>query len=249
MRSTLAFVEQKNNWLTDRRFAYFQHSNSLAKNLYFFGTAELELFQNINGIQQSSLKLTNLYLMLRYRAFKKLSFTVSYSARQNLIYYETYKDIVERLIDEATLQGYKFQVNYRPFKYMSVGFRAGYRYRKDDPRPTKNINAYLSYSRVPLIKASATLSATLLETAYLSGGIYSLHFSRDIIPRKLFGGAGYRFVNYQYSYIESSLNQHVGDINITWKIVKKISLSLAYEGVFENANNYNRIYLRLSTRF
>ena len=31
MRTTLAFVEQKNNWLTDRRFAYFQHSNSLAK--------------------------------------------------------------------------------------------------------------------------------------------------------------------------------------------------------------------------
>lgn len=249
MKSTFAIVEQKNNWKTDRRFAYFQHYNSLAKNLYFFGTAELELFQNINGVQQSSLNLTNLYLMLRYRMFRNLSLTVSYSARQNLIYYETYKDFVERLIDEATLQGYKFQINYRPFKYMSLGVKAGFRSRKDDPVPTKNLNAYMSYSRVPWIKASATLSATLLETAYVSGGVYSLHLNRDIIPRKVFAGFGYRYVDYINQLTKLPFNQHVGDINITWKIWKKISLSVAYEGVFEGADNYNRVYVRLNTRF
>ncbi|NOR87311.1 MAG: hypothetical protein GQ527_06850 [Bacteroidales bacterium] len=132
---------------------------------------------------------------------------------------------------------------------MSIGVRAGYRSRKDDPKPTKDLNAYLSYSRVPWIKASATLSVTLLETAYLSGGIYSLHFSRDIIPGKLFGGAGYRYVDYQYSYIDAGLKQHVGDINITWKIIKKLSYSISYEGVMENSYNYNRVYMRLSMRF
>ena len=249
MRSTMAFVEQKNNGKTDRRFIYLQHYNSLAKNLSFFGTAELELYQKVNGAEKSSFNLSNLYLMLRYRPIRKLSLSLSYSARQNIIYYETYKDFVDRLIDEATLQGYKFQINYRLFKRLSIGVRTGYRYRKDDPRPSRNVNTYVSYSRIPWINASGTISAMLLETAYLSGGIYSLKFSRDIIPGKLFGGLGYRFVNYKYSYIDSSLNQHIGDINMTLKIIKKLSFSVSYESVFENSSNYNRLYLRLSTRF
>ena len=36
MQTTLAFINQMNNGKTDRRFAYFQHTNALIKNLYFF---------------------------------------------------------------------------------------------------------------------------------------------------------------------------------------------------------------------
>lgn len=249
MRNTLAFVEQKNNGKTDRRFAYFQHSNSLVKNLFLFGTAELELYQYINGQAQSSPKFTNLYLMLRYRVFKQLSLSLSYSARQNIIYYETYKDYIDRLIDETTLQGYSFQVNYRPFKFMSIGARAGYRYRKEDPRATKNLNAYLTFSQIPGIKVSTTLSATFLETAYLNGKIYSLGFSKDLLQGKVYGSVNYRYVDYNYTFYEASLVQHVGDINLSWRIIKNVSLSVTYEGTFEDVSNYNRVYFNLSTRF
>ncbi len=249
MKTTFAIVEQQNNGATDRRFAYIQHYNSLAKNLYFFGTAEMELYQNINGEKKSTFNFTNLYLMIRYKILRNLSVSGSYSNRTNLIYYETYKDFVDRLLEDEALQGYRLRINYRPIRKLSVGVWAGYRSRKDDPTPTKNANAYISYSQIPGINASATISATMLETAYLKGNIYSLRLSKDIIPGKLYGSFVYRYVNYNYTYTEGNDLQHVGDINLSWRIYKKISFSVAYEGQFENSFTYNRIYANLLTRF
>lgn len=249
MQSTFAFVEQKNDWKTDRRFAYFQHYNSLLKNVYFFGTAELELYQKVHGVEQSKPNLTNLYLMLRYRVIKQLSFSLSYRAQSSMIYYETYKDYVEQLLDNETVRGFRFQVNYRPIKYMSVGAKVGYRSAKQDLRPTKNGYGYLSYSRVPWLNVGATVSITLLETSYLSGKVYSLRISRDLIPGKLYGSTSYRYVDYEFVTYESTLKQQIGDINLTWRIMKKLSMSIAYEGIFETKNNYNRLYLNLIKRF
>ncbi len=248
MRSTLAFIDQENNWNTDRRYIYLQHSNALVKNLYFFGTAELELYQKVNDTVSSTFNLTNLYMMLRYRVLRQLSFSLSYSSRKNLIFYESYKDFVERLIDEDALQGFRFQITYRPVRNLSVGVKAGYRARKQDPIPTKNIYAYLTYSRIPGIGISATLSATFLETSYLAGGIYSINLSRDIVAGKLFAGASYRYVDYRYTYYEATLNQHVVDVNLNWRIIRHLSLSMAWEGLFQQTYTYQRLFVSLTAR-
>jgi hypothetical protein len=251
MQSSLAFVEQMNGSATDRRFVYFQHSNSLIKNLNFFGTVECDLYRydTVNNKPQSTFKLTNLYLSLRYRVIKQLSFSLSYSARQNIVYYETYKNILDQILDPETLQGFMFQVNVNPVKYLSVGARAGYRYRKSDPRPSKNIYVYGTYSRIPVLNVSATLSATLLETSYISGKIYSLVMSRDLVSGKLYGGIGYRYVDYKYYNTESSIPQNMAEFNLNWIIYKKLSLSLNYEGTFEKINKYNRLYINITQRF
>jgi len=249
MKTTIAFAEQKNGGVTDRRFAYIQHFNALAKNLYFFGTAEVELYQNVNGIQKSVFNLTNLYFMLRYRALKNLSFSGSYSDRTNPIYYETYKDFVDRLLDNQELQGFRFSVNYRPIRKLSINIRAGYRSRADDPRATKNANVRISYSDIPGIHASATISGTMLQTPYLQGQIYGLRLSKDLIAGKVYGSLSYRYVHYNYSYMIGKTTQNVGDVNITWRIIRKLSFALAYEGQFEGSYNYNRVYVDLIKRF
>jgi len=249
VENTLAFVEQKNNGKTDRRIAYFQHSNSLLKSLYFFGTAELEMYQKINEVAQSKLKISNLYLMLRYRVIKQLSFSLSYNERSNIIYYETYKDYVQQLIDDQTMQGFKFQVNVRPFKNVSMGLNAGYRSRKQDPTASKNIHSYLSFNHVPGIDAAVRLSATFLKSSYLTGSIYSLNISRDLVAGKLYSSISYRYVDYNYVNYNSTLVQHVGDINLNWKLMKKTSLSISYESIFEKENRYSRLYLNLIKRF
>src|SRR5664279_2741955 len=43
--SSLAIMEQMNSMKTDRRFLYFQHSNSLLKNLNLFSTFEVDLYK------------------------------------------------------------------------------------------------------------------------------------------------------------------------------------------------------------
>jgi hypothetical protein len=260
MQTTIAFIDQMNNGNTDRRFAYLQHTNSLVKNLFFFGSVEVDLYkQTMNPVdsvlkdttykKDNSPSLTNLYLSLRYRPIRQLSLSVSYSSRQNIIYYETYKDIVERLLEETALQGFTFQVSYQPINKLSIGVNVGYRDSKRDPRPSKNLYGYVTYSSIPGLNVSATLSVTILETSYMSGNIYSLGISRDLVNGKLFLGLNYRYVDYNFVSAESKLVQNMGEVNLTWRILKKLSCSINYEGTFEKGNTFNRVYINLTQRF
>jgi len=255
MQSSIAYIEQRNNGSIDRRFMYLQHSNALIPNLFFFGSVEFDLYNMEMNDQDSTLtqekkpKLSNTYVSLRYKVIKQLSVSLSYSARQNIIYYETYKNIIEQVLEAATLQGYMFQVSYRPGRNISIGANVGYRFSKQDPLPTKNLYTYFTYNNVPWIKASATLSATFLETSYLTGSIYSIGLSRDLVPGKLTSGLGYRYVYYNFANSEPSLPQNMGEMNLTWRIMKKLSCSINYEGTFQKDVNYTRIYVNVTQRF
>ena len=255
LQSSLAFIEQQNSGSTDRRFLYLQHTNSVVKNLTFFGSAEVDLYRVVFNSQDSiykqenSAKLSNLYLSLRYRASRKLSFSISYNARQNVVYYETYKSILDKLTDLKTLQGYLFQFSYRPINQLSLGANVGYRFRPQDPRDTKNLYAYVTYSRIPTLGISATLSATLLQTGYLNGNIFGLGIDRDFAKGKLNAGLAYRFVDYGFLFEQEPVIQNVGEASLTWRILKRISCSLYYEGTFEKINQNNRLYVQLNLGF
>ena len=210
MQSTLAFIEQRNHSVTDRRYLYFQHSNMLVKNLFFFASAEVDLYKKVNDVKENIFDLSNTYLSLRYRIIRPLSVAVSYSARNNVIYYETYKDFLERLLETETLQGWRFRINYRPAKYLFMGVNAGYRFRKDDPLPSRNLYGYLTYSHVPGIGASVTLSTTWLETNYLNGMVYGAGISRNIIRDRLSAGIQYRYVDYLYRNSETTTDPACG---------------------------------------
>jgi len=255
MQNSFAFVEQKNSGSTDRRFAYFQHTNNLFQKIYFFGSVEAELFSMIRNTSDSSLstdnrpKLSNVYFSLRYKFSKQVSASLSYSSRQNIIYYETYKDIIDRLLESQSSQGYMAQLTYRPLKNLSFGVNAGYRTGSHDPRPTKNLYSYATFSNIPLLKASATASATFIETGYLNSSIYSLGLSKDLIPGKLYGGVNYRWVKYKFSSAETPLQQHMAEFNLNWRLMKKLSCSINFEGTFEKNRNYERVYFSITQRF
>ena len=249
MQNSLAFIEQTNKFVTDRRFLYFQHTSWLMENLFLFASAETDLYKKVNDTKATTFNFSNVYLSLRHRIMRQLSVGLSYSSRQNIIYYETYKDFVERLIETEALQGWRFRINSRPVKYLALGVSAGYRYRKEDPQPSRHIYGYATYSLVPGIKASLTLSTTLLETSYLKGNIYSLGISRELIPGKLNGGLKYRYVDYQYEKYETSLVQNVLEADISWNVYRKLSLSVHYEGTSQDQDTYNRLYLNLTQRF
>ncbi len=249
MQNTLAFIDQTNSWKTDRRYLYFQHSNNLAKNLYVFGTLEMELYQKLNEQAQNTFKLSNFYLMLRYKIIKQLSVSVSYSTRKNMIFYETYKDLVANLQNREATQGYRLQVTYRPIRFLSLGVSGAYRFSKQDPEPSKNMYAYLTYSRIPGLNISTTLSATIMKTAYISGKIYNIGFTKDLFKGKVNAGINYRYIHYDYVSSEIKTLQHVGEANLNWIILRKLSLGIYYEGTFEGSYTFNRIYVNLTKRF
>lgn len=245
LQSTLAVVDQRNHFRTDRRFLYFQHSNALVKNLNLFGSFEVDLFQNINNEAKNVADLTNLFVSLRYRISKKLSLSASYDSRKNVIYYESYKNYIDQLIDDETRQGLRFGMNLRPFKSITWGVNASWRFQKSGGNDSKNLNSYLTFGRVPLLNISATLTANLLQTGYLDSKMFGLRLSREIVKGKLDGELYARWVDYHYKNYEYSTSQYIGGISLNFRILRNLGFYIFYEGTLDDQD---RIYHLFNTK-
>jgi hypothetical protein len=249
MQTSLAVFNQMNNFKTDRRFAYLQHSNSLLKNLSLFASAELDFYTLVNGQPTTTFDLTSTYVSIRYKPVDNLSLSLSYDARKNIYYYETFKNHIDSIIDRETRQGLRFNFNYRPFKRMIWGGNAGYRYKKSDLTPSINANTYVSYTEVPWIHAYGTLDVTYLKTSYLNGIVYGVSLSRDLLDGKIYGELNYRLVNYSYNNSTSTLLQNIAECSVNCQLAKKLMISVDFEGTLESTGNSASIYINLTQRF
>ena len=253
--TSVAFMQQMNGSNIDRRFVYFQHSNSIAKNLYFIGTFEVDLYQLKVDTATNTETVTNgfdptgLYLSLRYRFSNKLSVSGSYDARKNVIYYETYKTFTDRLLENEMRQGFRVQASYRFTRDLTFGLQTGYRFLKSDPHPSKNIYGYLTYSNIPGVNIAVTLSGTYTESSYMNGLIYGANVSRDFFKNKLQASIGYHYVDYTMPESDLKEVQHIGEINLYWMLPAKMAFGINYEGTFDQQYKYNRLYLQLRKRF
>jgi hypothetical protein len=234
---------------TDRRFLYFQHSSSLLKNINLFSTFEVDLYKVKNDIPQNTIDLTSLYLSLRLKLTKNFSLTGSYDQRKNVLFYETYKSLIDSVLDNERRQSFRLQANYRITNNITFGVESGYRFLKTDPHPSKNINGYLSYYQVPVIKISVTLTGTYLESAYMNGKVLGANVSRDLFHGRLQTGIGYRYIDYTLPENKFKILQNIGELNVFWQFSRKMSFSANYEGTFEKHDKYNRVYLQLRRRF
>jgi hypothetical protein len=253
--SSVAFMQQMNGSNIDRRFLYFQHSNSLIKNLYFIGTFEVDLYQlktdTVNKTETASTVFdpTGFYLSLRYRFTDKLSVSGSYDARKNVVYYETYKTFMDRILENEMRQGFRLQANYRITRDLIFGLQTGYRFVKSDPHPSRNIYSYITYSNIPGVKIAITVSGTYTESSYMSGKIYGANVSRDFFKNKLQTTLGYHYVDYTMPETDQKEIQNIGEINLYWQLPWKMAFGVNYEGTFEQQYKYHRIYLQLRKRF
>jgi hypothetical protein len=252
--TSFAFMQQTNSGKTDRRFLYFQHSNSLIKNIYFLSTFEVDLYKlnkdTVNNYTpQNTLSLTGLYLSLRYKITKKFTLTGSYDGRKNVMYYETYKSFIDQILGTQMRQSLRLQADYRITNNLIFGVQSGYRYLKTDHHPSKNLYGYLNYSQIPLLDISATLSGSYLESNYMKSKIYGLTISRDFFNGMFYTELGYHYMDYKYP--ESLMNtvQNIGEVNLSWQFARTISFSVNYEGTFEKQNKYNRVFLQIRKRF
>lgn len=246
--STVAFVDQENDWNTDRRFLYLQHLNRLMGKVFFFGSAEIDLYKYIDDKKETTFKLTNLYLSVRYRIIRELTFSVSYSARNNIILYETYKSYIDRLLELETLQGYIVGVMSRPVKNLSVGVRASYRYRPEDASPSRSMQANVNITRSKYLPVTLSFIATFLETSYIQGREYGIRASRDV-AKGLYAAMGYRNTSYDFQSGEPSSDQNCLDLNLSYRAPWQIYVSANYEAILDKNYSLNRLYINLSKRF
>jgi len=248
MQSSVAFFNQMNNLRTDRSFMYLQHSNSLLKNLDFFGSAEIDLFGIQNNKPATTISLTSVYASLQWRALKNLSLSMSYDARKNIYYYETYKNYIDSVLDKETRQGLRFQAMYRPLKFLTWGGNAGIRFATPTSNGSTNGYTYLTVSQLPF-ETTLTVDVTALKTNYLSGMIYGASVSKDFLDGNIFTQLTYRNVNYN-TITNTAIPQNIAGISLSWRITKNLLLWLDYEATFNPDNNYQgRAFINLSQRF
>lgn len=254
MQTSFAIFNQMNNFKTDRRYAYIQHSNSLLKNIDVFGSLEVDLYGMVNNKLTSTLDLTSAYVSLRYKPVKNLSLSLSYDARKNIYYFETFKkNKLDSIYDKDTRQGFRFMTMYHPFKNIVWGANVGYRLaeRTDSTHtPALNGYTYLTYTQVPLIDASATISATALSSRYIKNMmVYEISLTRDFFKGNVNVELNYRLGNYQYRYAALPTQQNIAAMSLFWRVAKKLTLSANFEATFEKNNNYSSLYFNISQRF
>jgi len=248
-QTTLAFFEQNNHGFTDRRFAYFQHDNSLLKDLNLFISGEADLYKIQNGTPMNTFSLTSLYISLRYKVSQQLSLFGSYDERKNVIYYQTFKSRGDSIFEAATRQGLQLRINWHPDNLVFAGMSSGYQFRDNDIRATENVSGYVSFNRIPWIDGSATLSSSLLRTGYLDGKILGVRLNKELISRKISAGLGYQYVNYQFVSSNPQLLEHIASLDISYQMNRKLSFSVNCEKTFEKPVSYTRIYTNIIKRF
>jgi hypothetical protein len=247
--TSLAFMEQMNNLKTDRRFIYFQHSNAILKNVFFFSTFEVDLYKVKHSVPQNTLDLTSLYLSLRYRITKNFSIMASYDQRKNVLFYETYKSLIDSVLQSEKRESFRLQANYRITNNITLGVESSYRFLKSDPHPSRNIYGYLTYYQIPALKISLTLNGTYLEPAFMNGRILGANISKDLLNSRFQASLGYNYTEYTLSESKLNILQNTGEISLFWLFTKKMSFSANYEGTFEKHDKYSRVYLMIRKRF
>ncbi|MCC6410228.1 MAG: hypothetical protein IT270_01135 [Saprospiraceae bacterium] len=249
-QTTLGVMEQHNKSAIDRRFVYLQHSNNLLTNLNLFSSCELDLYEKVNNETKNTPSLTNLFVSLQYRFSKKVNATLSYDNRRNIIYYESYKSYIDQLIEDETRQGMRFGLNLRPFKMVSIGANASWRFQKSNANDSKNLNAYVNFNRVPVLNTSVSLTANFLQTSYINSKIYGVRLTENFLKGKGNAELYYRLVQYDYPIYEYSTNQHVVGASVSIQVLKGLAIYLFAEHTLDSQNNnYTLINTKLMQRF
>jgi hypothetical protein len=246
MENTVAVMQQTNNMVTDRRFLYFQHNNNLLPDINLFLSSEVDLYKKELGVPKNTFSLTGIFTSINYYPDKAVSFSFSYDARKDVIYYETYRSFADSIIENQTRQGFRAGVNLRPINNLFISLSAGYRFQPSDPKPSRNFSGTMSYGNIPWLDVVPSVSFIKLISSYIDGVIWGAGLSKNIMD---FANVSVNYSNNQYSFLFGSLKQDILSADLSTKIWQQVYLTLSYEGTFQQQSTWGRFLLDLTARF
>ena len=249
MENTFSVFQQTNDFVTDRRFAYLQHNNTIITNINLFASAEVDLYKKELGLGKSDFSLTSLYLSARYSPIREFSLSLSYDARKNVYYYETFKSISDSVLENETRQGFRARTIIRPLNNLIIGFQYGYRYSKLDVKPSRNYGGNISYTMLPLIESSLGINYSRLLSYYVDGNVYSVTLQKSLSSLRSDFSIGFRKTDYSFPNNLPKFEEKAILFDFSTSVFNPFSFSFSYEGVFESTRTYGRVLFDLTTRF
>lgn len=248
--TTFGLLEQLNNGAIDRRYAYFQHSSTISRNLNIFASMEVDLFTDSLGASGDKPRITSLYSSVRYRFNRRIAITISHDTRKRIIFYETFRsDVEELLADDIARQGLRIRVNISPLRNVFIGISYSKRFQSDQQNKSDNINGFVSLFGIPRLGGRLTVNFNLNHSNYLESQVLSFRYARTIINKRLEGSFYYRVVNYVYSTNENKLKQYYFGANLAYRISKTWRLSVLCESSNRSEVKATRINTKIIKRF
>jgi hypothetical protein len=179
-----------------------------------------------------------------------VDFSLSYNSRKKILYYETLKTEIERLLDDdIARQGIRATVNFRPSKTVSIGVSYNKRFQSNDLNKSDNINGYFSLSKIPAIGGRIYVNYNKNNTTYSETNIVSFRHARQLIKDKLDGDIYYRMVNYYYLDSEETIKQQYYGISLSYQIAKKLVFDALGEYAATSEQDNYRINARITKNF
>jgi len=245
---SIGLFQQMNKSAVDRRFLYYQNTANLFRTLNVFFSTEFDFYKKEAGVISSTPQLTGLFTSVRYSPFSVFSVGVSYDARRNVIYYETYKSFLDSVIINELRQGIRLNVVIRPVKGLTVGLNNSYRNQKGDSKPNNNFGGYVFYSQIPYLEISPVLNYTRLSNSFTDGYSAGITLSRNLL--NLFDlAAGYRLLHYKFLQSGSVLDQQTYTADIYYSFSRSLSLGINFESSHDPGLTQNRLFIDLTARF
>lgn len=251
-RTTFGLMEQTNAGNVDRRYAYIQHSTTVNGNLNLFGSGEMDLYSTLQG----GARLTNLFVSARYRFSKKVDVFASYDRRQRVIYYETYRNDVEVMLDDDDArQGARVRLNFRPTKGLGLGAAYNRRFQSDGANASENAQLFLNYNKDPRGFGRWSVQANRNTSSYVRSDIISFRHSRTLIPKYLNMSLYYRMIEYIYgnrsdgSPLAAKASQRYYGADLTLNMARTLTFTVLGEmSTIAVERNY-RVNMSLTKRF
>tara|TARA_R110002050_G_scaffold150158_2_gene276800 strand:+ start:4749 stop:6368 length:1620 start_codon:yes stop_codon:yes gene_type:complete len=197
---TAGFLEQRNQGAIDRRFIYLQTSNQVGSRLNVFASTEVDLYENYDSVAaQSILQLSSLFISSSLKITDWWRIFGSYDTRRQIIFFETYDTEVERLLaDQEARQGLRARSNFSIGKRTNLGLSYNSRFQQNAGKQGENIQAYISYNRVPWIGGTFSYRFNINSTLYLRSEVNSARYSHYFAKGKLYTAVYYRYLSYLY---------------------------------------------------
>ncbi len=208
----------------------FSISIQLFLHARIFLSSEIDLFKKNLVKAKGDFSFTSLFISANIRPSSIFSLYLSYDARKNVIYYETFKSFADSIFENETRQGFRARLTLKPVGRLYIGANYGYRFRPGDVKPSHNYGGYVTYSSIPFVDLSSTVSYTKLKTNYIDGDVWGIRFLKPIVYG-LDLSMMFRHTRYKFSSNIDDLQQRSLSVDLMITLLRPVSINLAYEGI------------------
>lgn len=245
--TTLAFSGQYVNRKIDREYFYVQNDVSLGSKISLYQNSEIGINRSDLSNRRNKLEISNLYIMGHYRPLQTVSLSASYDARVNVFLIQTHRSIPDSLFDDALLQGFRGDINWRTTRYLTLSASTSIRTRAGEKNKTYMNSAGLNYYNLLRTQINFNYRYFLTSTQYTKANSSSLGLSRQF--SNLYVSTTFRTYYYKFTYQDSQYRRNSITLDGSLALTRKLYSSFEYEYSSSNVEKADRFFIELSYRF